>query len=52
MTLPVTAMYTYHPVRKQIAVRAISRIYIIVKDLDKFSIDQACVDVDTMVEIY
>ena len=40
-----------HPVRKQIAVRAIRRIKddAIVKDLDKFSIDQMCVDVDTMV---
>ena len=43
-----------HPVQKQIAVRAIGRIKddAIVKDLDKFSIDQRCVDVDTMVEIY
>ena len=43
-----------HPVRKQIAVRAIRRIKddAIVKDLDKFSIDQKCVDVDTMVEMY
>ena len=43
-----------HPVRKQIAVRAIKRIkdYAIVKDLDKFSIDQRCVDVDTMVGMY
>ena len=43
-----------HPVRKQIAVRAIRRIKddAIVKDLDKFSIDQGCVDVDTMVEMY
>ena len=43
-----------HPVRKQIAVRAIRRIKddAVVKDLDKFSIDQRCVDVDTMVEMY
>ena len=43
-----------HPVRKQIAVRAIRRIKddAIVKDLDKFSIDQRCVDVDTMVVMY
>ena len=43
-----------HPVRKQIAVRAIRRIKddAIVKYLDKFSIDQRCVDVDTMVEMY
>ena len=43
-----------HPVWKQIAVRAIQRIKndAIVKDLDKFSIDQRCVDVDTMVEMY
>ena len=43
-----------HPVRKQISVRAIRRIKddAIVKDLDKFSIDQRCVDVDTMVEMY
>ena len=44
----------HHPVWKQIAVRAIRRIKddAIVKDLDKFSIDQRCVDVDTMVEMY
>ena len=43
-----------HPIRKQTAVRAIRRIKddAIVKDLDKFSIDQRCVDVDTMVEMY
>ena len=43
-----------HPVRIQISVRAIRRIKddAIVKDLDKFSIDQRCVDVDTMVEMY
>ena len=43
-----------HPVRKQISVRAIRRIKddAIVKDLDKFSIDQRCVDVDTIVEMY
>ena len=36
----------HHPVRKQIAVRAIRRIKddAIVKDLDKYSIDQRCVD--------
>ena len=43
-----------HPVRKQIAIRAIRRIKddAIVKDLDKFSIDERCVEVDTMVEMY
>ena len=43
-----------HPVRKQIAVRTIRRIKddAIVKDLDKISIDQKYVDVDTMVELY
>ena len=43
-----------HPVWKQISVRAIRRIKdeAIDKDLDKFSIDQWCVDVDTMVEKY
>ena len=43
-----------HPVRKQISVRAIRRIKddAIVKYLDKFSNDQRCVDVDTMVEMY
>ena len=43
-----------HPVRKQISVRTIRRINddAIVKDLDTFSIDQRCVDVDTMVEMY
>ena len=41
-------------VQKQIVVREIRRIKddAIVKDLDKFSIDQRCVDVDTMVEMY
>ena len=43
-----------HPVRKQISVRAIRRIKddTIVKDLNKFSIAQRCVDVDNMVEMY
>ena len=43
-----------HPVRKQIAVRAIRLIKddAIVKDLDKLSVDQRCVDVATMVEMY
>ena len=43
-----------HPVRIQIAVRTIRRIKddAIVKDREKFSIDQNCVDVDTMVEMY
>ena len=42
-----------HPVRKQIAVRAIRRINddAIVKDLYKFSVDQRCVDVYTMFEM-
>ena len=43
-----------HPVRKQIAVRAIRQIKddAIVTDLDKFSIYQRYVDVDTMVKMY
>ena len=47
-------VYILTPVRKQISVRAIRRIKddAIVKDLDKFSIDQRCVDVDTMVGMY
>ena len=42
-----------HPVRKHISVRVIRRIKddAIVKDLEKFSIDQSCIDVDRMVEI-
>ena len=41
-------------VPKQISVRAIRQIKdaAIVKDLDKFSIDQWCIDVNTMVEMY
>ena len=47
-------MYTPRPVRKQIAVRPFQRIKDdeLVKDLDKFGIDQGCVDVDAMVEHY
>ena len=47
-------MYMSSPCSEQISVRAIRRIKddAIVKDLDKFSIDQRCVDVDTMVEMY
>ena len=43
-----------HPVQKQIVVRVIRRMKgdAIFKDLDKFSIDQRCVDMDTMVEMY
>ena len=43
-----------HPVWEQIAVGTIGHIKddAMVKDLDKFSIDQRCVDVDTMVEMY
>ena len=43
-----------HPVRKQISIRSIRRMNddAIVKDLDKFSFDQRCVDVNTMVEMY
>ena len=45
-------MYTPHPVRKLIAVRALPRIKddALVEDLDKFNIDQGCVDVDIMIE--
>ena len=43
-----------HPVRKQIAISAIRRIKndAIGKNLEKFGIDQGCVDVNTMVEIF
>ena len=43
-----------HPVRKQIAVRAIRRIKddALAEDLDMFNVDQGCVDVDTMIEQY
>ena len=43
-----------HPVRKQIAVRAIRRIKddALTEDLDRFNVDQGCVDVDTMIKQY
>ena len=43
-----------HPVRKQIVVRAFRRINNaeLFGDLDKFSVDQRCVDVDIMNEQY
>ena len=43
-----------HPVRKQIAVRALCRIKddALAEDLDKFNVDQGCVDVDIMIEQY
>ena len=43
-----------HPVRKQLAVRAIRRIKddALAEDLDRFNVDQGCVDVDTMIEQY
>ena len=49
-----TAMYTSHPVRKQLAVRAIGRMKYdaLVEDLNQFSIYQECVDVAIMIEQY
>ena len=43
-----------HPVRKQIAVRALRRIKddALAEDLDRFNVDQGCVDVDIMIEQY
>ena len=42
-----------HPVRKQIAVRALRRIKddALAEDLDRFNVDQGCVDVDIMIEV-
>ena len=39
-----------HPVRKKIDVRALRRIKALAEDLDRFSIDQGCVNVDIMIE--
>ena len=43
-----------HPIRKQIAVRALRRIKddALAEDLDRFNVDQGCVDVDIMIEQY
>ena len=43
-----------HPVRKQISVRALRRIKddALAEDLDRFYVDQGCVDVDIMIEQY
>ena len=46
-----------HPVRKQIAVRALRRIKddALAEDLDRFNVDQGCVDMDimnSMISIY
>ena len=47
-------MYTSSPCSETVSSQSNWRIKndTIVKDLDKFSIDQKCVDVDTMVEMY
>ena len=49
-----STMYTPHPVRKQIAVRALRLIKddALAEDLDRFNVDQGCVDVDIMIEQY
>ena len=41
-----------HPVRKQIVVRALHRIKddVLAEDLDRFNVDQGCVNVDIMIE--
>ena len=43
-----------HPVRKQITVRALRRIKddALAEDLDRFYVDQGCVDVDIIIEQY
>ena len=43
-----------HPARKQITVRALRRIKddAIAEDLDRFNVNQVCVDVDIMIEQY
>ena len=43
-----------HPVRKQITVRALRRIKddTLAEDLDRFYVDQGCVDVDIIIEQY
>ena len=43
-----------HPVRKQITVRALRRIKddALAEDLDRFYVDQGCVDVDIIMEQY
>ena len=43
-----------HPIRKLIAVRALRRIKddALAEDLDRFNVDQGCVDVDIMIEQY
>ena len=41
-------MHTPYPVRKQIAIRRVQDDAL-VEDLDKFSINRGCVDVDIMV---
>ena len=47
-------MYIPHAVRIQIAVRALCRMKddALAEDLDKFNVDQRCVDVDIMIEQY
>ena len=43
-----------HPVRKQISVRALRRIKddALAEHMDKFNVDQVCVDMDIMIEQY
>ena len=43
-----------HPVRKQIPARALRRIKddALAEELDRFNVDQGCVDVDIMIEQY
>ena len=43
-----------HPVRKQIAVRALCQIKddALAEDLDRFNVDQGCVNMDIMIEQY
>ena len=44
------SMYTPHPVRKQITVRALRwmKYDALAEDLDRFNVDQGCVDVDIL----
>ena len=41
-----------HPVRKQITVRALIKDDALAEDLDRFYVDQGCVDVDIIIEQY
>ena len=54
VTIYLTIMYTPPASSKQIAVRALRRIkdVALAEDLDRFNVDQGCVNVDIMIEQY